>query len=475
MFQSAFNDRLLLLEEILKAKPQGSISSSTDLEGESAPRLGSPVDGAKTPKPDTTPKAPPRLLEGLELTSPSEHTTAQESNAPLSLPALPLPPPTLVGPVEIRPTPQPSSHTLPESRQYQRSSTPGGSHPSEYHKKRKLEDPGPGPSVARDTGVPSKRVKPNSSPKELVEDPASLQWVGEAVRGGLTTPPNLPPPNNLSADPLNSRPDYPFNQGSPSPQQRRLPKTPKTPATRYRVPSPVRRPETQSSSTQPITPVVMGPIPGAPVQMMAIPVRGDHSRRTPEPTSSRAGPSHMVAPSALPSAVRGVFDPPSSSTPVRPGPSSHVMRTSTATSRPMTRARPYERLPPIHAPPPPPRAIPAAGPSIESLNGGGSQSSSSSNSDSARNGNHVPASAPVETVTGTESVRVRMSPTTETQLSGALDPFRFTGAIQVLRGQVNPPTPATPDGSMRQGAPETPMASPTRYGTEINPSMRHLY
>ena len=490
-----------MLEELLKgrAPARGSnSSSSTDLEGESAPRLGSPqpIDEAKTPQPDTTPKAPLRHLEGPEVASGSEHAAGGERNAPFSLPAFSPPPPTLVGPVgpvEIRPT----SHLPSGSRQPQPSSTPGGSHPLEYNKKRKLEEPESGPSAALDAGVLPKRVKPNSAPEELVEDPASFQRerrVGEDVRGNFTTPPNPPLPNTPSADPLNSRPDFPFNQGSPSPQQRRPPRTPLTPATRdprHRVPSPTRRPETQSSSMQLITPFVGEAIPGAPVRMVAVPVRGNHARRTPEPTSSRVGPNHAIASSALASVVGGIFNPPSSSTPARPGPSL-VMRTPTTTSRPTTRTLPYERLPlnngPPRLPPPPPPVIPTTGPSTENHDGGGSQSSDGTNSDSA---NQVPVSTPVGTMTGgtvTGSHRVRMQPIAGAQLSGALmqpitgaeltgalDPYRFTGAIQRRRGQANPPTSTTPDSSMRQGAPETPMASPTRYGTEINPSMRHLY
>ena len=295
MFQSAFSVRLALLEELLKGNAparSSDPSSSKDLEGESAPRLGSPFDEAKTPKPDTTPKAPPRHLEGSEVASASEHTTAREINAPFSFDPLP-PPPTLVGlvgPVQIRPTSRPRSHTPSESRQPQPSSTPGGSHPSECGKKRKFGE-----------------LEPDSSHEELEEDPLSLlreRRGGEAVLGNVTTPPNLPLPSTPSAG-LNSRPDFPFNQGSPSPQQRwppRMTRTPRTPANgdlRHRVPSPVRRPEAQSSRMQVISPLVGEAIPGAPVQMVAVPFRGDHVRRTPEPTSSRAGPSHMVASSVL--------------------------------------------------------------------------------------------------------------------------------------------------------------------------------
>ena len=447
-----------MLEKLFKggASARSSNSSSTDLEGESALRLGSPIDEAKTPQPDTTPKALPRPLEGLEVASTSDHTAPRDSNAPVLLPAFsPLPSPN--GP--------PGAVGAPSgSRQSQPSSTPGGSHPS----KRKLDEREPGPSDAR---APFKKPKPNSSPEELVEDPASLpreRRVGEVVRDPFTTPPNPPPPSPLPANPLVSHPDYLFRQGSPSPQQRRLPRPPATQDPRHTVPSPGRRPEAQSSGTRRITPLVG---PRAPVQV--VPVRRDDTRRTPEPTSNRADPNQLVSSRALTSAVVSVFNPPSSSTPARPGPSSLVMRTPTATSRLATRAWPYDRPPPINAIAPPPLAISAAGPSTEHHDSGESQSSDGTNSDRAEGANQVSISAPVEAVS--ESVQVRMPPITGAQPSGALDPFRFTGAIQTLRGHANPPTTTTPDSSMRQVAPETPMASPTRYGTEINPSMRHLY
>ena len=343
-------------------------------------------------------------------------------------------------------------------------------------RKRKLEECEPGPSVALDAGVQSKRLKPNSPPEELLGDPASERRGGEAVRGAFTTP-----PNPLSAHTLITRLDSPFSQGSPSPQQRPPPRTPATQFLRHRVRSPARRPETQSSSTQPTTPLLGEATPGAPVQVVAVPVRGDDARRTPEPTPSRAGPNQMIASSVLASAVDWVFNPPSSSTPARPGPSSRVMRTLTATSRPMMGAWPYERLPLInstahvHAHAPAPPAISAAGPFKESHDGVGSQSSDSTNSDSAEDANQVPAPAPVEPVTESVQEIRGMPPDTAAQPLDALDPFRFTGAIQRRRSEVNPPTPTTPDSSVRQAAPETPMATPTRYGTEISPSMRHLY
>src|SRR5258706_5970263 len=374
-----------MLEELLMGKAPGhsSNSSSADLEGGSAPRLESPqpIDEGKTPQPDTTPKARPRNLEGLEVASSGEHTAPRDSNAPFSLPAFPpLPPPNgTPGAVEIRPTSRPGSHTP--------SATPGH---SEHNKKRKLEETEPRPSIALDARDSSKRVKPNSSPEELVEDPASLQrerWVGEAVRGAFTTPPNPPPANTPPAPALISPPN-PFNQGSPSPQQRRLPQTP---ATRHKVTSVARRPETQSSGTQLITLPVGEAIPGAPGQMVAVPVRMDDARRTPEPTSNRESPNHMVDSSALASAVVGVFNPPSSSTPARPGPSSLVLRTSTATSRPATGAWPYGRAPLINATAPPPPAISAAGPSPERHDSGGSHSSDGTNSDRAGGANQVPA------------------------------------------------------------------------------------
>ena len=310
--------------------------------------------------------------------------------------------------------------------------------------------------------VSSKRSKPNSSPEMLV---VAERQGGKAVRGVFTTPPN-PPPANPPAHASIPPPDYPFKQGSPSPQQRRPPRPPATQDLRHIVPSPDRRPETRSSGTQPNTPPI-----GEAIYLAPVPVRGDDTRRTPERTSNRAGPNHLVGSSALASA--GVFNPLSSSTPARPGPSSLVMRNSSTTSRLATRALPYERPPLINATAPPPPAIPAAGPPTESHGSGGSQSSDGTNSDRVEGANQVPTPEPVEAVS--ESVQVRMPPITGAQPSGALDPFRFTGAIQPLTSHANHPTTTTPDSSMRQMAPETPMASPTRYGTEINPSMRYLY
>lgn len=134
VFQSDFNIRLVVLEAL-------------HLDGEAAPWLESPrpVDEASAPQPDTTPKAPPRLLKGLEVASTSENTAAGDINAPFSLPCFsPLPP-------------------------------PNSSHPSDYNRKRKLDEPELGPSVALDADIPSKRLKPNSSPEELLGDPVSFQ------------------------------------------------------------------------------------------------------------------------------------------------------------------------------------------------------------------------------------------------------------------------------------------------------------
>ena len=437
VFQSDFNVRLVMLEALHP-------------EGVSALWLGSPgpIDEAKAPQPDTTPQAPPQHLEGLEVASTSAHAAAGESNAPFLLPPFSPPPPLK------------SSHRLDDNR------------------KRKFEELEAGPSVALNAGVLPKRLKPNSSPEGLLGDPAPLQRERrgtKADRGAFTSPTNSP-----SAHTPITRPDYPFNQGSPSLQQRRPPRTLATQFPRHRVPSPARRPETQSSSTQLITPLLGEAIPGALVQVVAIPVRGDDARHTPEPTPSRAGPDHIGVSSALASAVDRGFNPPSSSTPARPGPSSHEMQTPTAISHPRTGAWPYERLPLINnatitPPVPVPPAISAAGPSAESHDSGGSQSSDGTDSDSAEDANQVPVPAPVETVTEFVRETRGMPPITGAQPLGALDPLRFTGAIQMRRSEANPPTPTTPDSSMRQAAPETPMATPTRYGTEISPSMRHLY
>ena len=440
-----------------KAPAHSSNSSLTGLEG---PNLGSP-QLIKTPRPDTAPKAPPRHLEGLEVASTNEHTAARDSIAPFSNgnPA----------PVEIRPSSRSSSQTLSGSHESQPFFTPSGSHSSGNNRKRKLEEPEPWTSVAFDACVPSKRAKPNSSPEELVEGPASLQRGrrrGEAVRGNFSTPPTPPPANRPPTHAFISYPDtsiYRFNQGSPSPQQRGLPRTPTTQNLPHRVPSPGGRPESESSSTQLITPLVGEAIPGAPVQVVVVPVRRDDARRTSEPTSSRAGPNHLVGSSALASAVGEVFNPPSSSTPAPPGPSTLIMRTSSATSQPATGALPYQRLP-LNATPPPP-APPAISPqpSTTSHDGGESQGSSGTNSDKAEGANQAPAPAPVKKET--ESVRVGrgMPEITGAQPSSALDPFRFTGAVQWLRGQANSPTPTTPDSNMRQVAPETPMATPTLW------------
>ena len=446
-----------MIEELLKGKApaHSSNSSSTDLEGESAPRLGSPqpIDEAKTPQPDTTPKAPPRRLEGLEVASTSDHTAAQDSKAPFSLPAFPpLPPPNgAPGPAEVRHTPQPSGQTPSGSRHSQPPSAPDGSHSGGSTKKRNREEldiAGRGPSFALGAPVPSpKRVKLDIDLEELEEDPASFQ---KTVLSRFTTPPNLPPANAPSTPALVSRPDYPFNRGSPSPQQRQQRRTPATGELRHRVPSPARRPETTI-------------------------------RRTPEPTSSSAGPSHMVASGTLASAVGGIFNPPSSSTPARPVPSSLLVRTSAATSRLARGARPYER-PPATAPSPPPPAISTVGPATEGHDSGESQSSNSTDSGGAGGANQAPAPEHVEMVTepptpnrATSRPGHGMPPIPGAQPLDPLDPLRFTGTIQRRGGRVNPPNSTTPNSRVRQVAPETPMASPTRYGTEINPSMRHLY
>ena len=457
MFQSTLNDRLAKLEEFLNrpAAARGSSSSSTDLEGASTPKLGSPqpIDEARTPQPNTTPKPPPRQLQGLEVASTSEHTAARDSNVPFLLPAFsPRPPPeSATGPVENPPT-RPSSET------------PSGSN------KRKLEE------QDGHASVPSpKRMKPDINPEELEGTGLAVQ----AVQDGFTTPPN-PQPASPLAPALRPHSNYPFSGGSPSPQSRQ-PGTPAPGGSRHRVPNPARRPEATSSTTQPMAPFVGEVIPGAPVQMVAAGVRGDDARRTPEPTSSRAAPNHIVASGTLASAVGGGFNPPSSSTPARPGPSSHVMWTSAATSRPM-RALPYMRPPLINATAPslPPAAIPAVGPAIEGRDGSGSQDSDSTNSGGAVDANQVPALEPVET--GVESptpnraiLRQGRGISTPGVPPGGLDPFRFTGAFKRRSGRANPEIPTTPELSARQVAPETPMASPTRYGTEINPSMRHLY
>jgi hypothetical protein len=476
-----------MIEELLKVKAlaRGSSSSSTDLEGEPAPRLGSPqpIDEAKTPQPDTTPKAPPRHLEGLEVASTSEHTATRNSNAPLSLPAFPplAPPNGASGLVDIRPASLPSSQTPSGSRQPQPPSAPAGSGGNPRKRSRDTSE-GPGPSF---TFVP-KRARLDIPLEAVEEDPASFQgtrWGGEAVRGGSTTPPNRLPAGTPSTPAIFSRPDYPFIRGSPSPQQRQPPRTPVTKSLRHRVPSPTRRPEATASSTQLITPLGEE-IPHA--TMAAVWARGNDARRTPEPSSSRAGPSHMVASGtlALASAVqrqsagRGVFNPPSSSTPARP---SYLTRTPAVTSRPARGAWLYERPAPP-SPSPPLSAIPAIGPATEGHDSGGSQETSSTDSSGAAGANQASAPDPVDTVTEPPTPNRAiprpghgMPPIPGAHPLGALDPNRFTGAIYSRRGRANTETPTTPDSSVRGVAPETPMASPTRYGTEINPSMRHLY
>ena len=456
------------------------ISSSTNLKEEPAPTLGSPppIDEAKTPKPDTTPKAAPRHLE---VPSTSEH-------GPLALPVFsPLPPPNgPPDPVEMRPTSQQSSQTPSGSRQSQPSPPSSSSRPLGTSKKRNrdtLEGPELAeldPSVACSTSIPSsKRAKPISTIAEEEEDTIPFQRTGlggEPIRGGFTTPPPSTKPPVLV-----SRPDYPFNRGSPSPQQRPLPRTPPVGnlgSLRHRVPSPARRPGTDPSGAQLTVPLVGDTIPGAPVQGVAVPVRGDDARLTLEPASGKVWPDHTVAPSTLASAVGGIFNPPSSSTPARPGSSSLLMRTAARTAR---ASRPYDRPTFIDPPPPPLPAISTSRLPAEGDGSGGSQSSNSSNSSGAEGANQGPPPAPLgEPATPSNTIsRLRrgMPHSQSVQSSGALDPLRFTGAHQAVgsRAHRTPTPPETPDRIVRQGAPETPMASSTRYGTEINPSMLHLY
>lgn len=301
--------------------------------------------------------------------------------------------------------------------------------------------------------------------------------------GGFTTPPNPQPENTPSTPTLVSRPDYPFNRGSPSPQRRQPPRTLNLSSGRHRVPSPTRRPRINSPSSQLITPLLGDATPGAPVQVVAVPVREDDARRTPEPTSGRAGTNHVVASITLASAVGGVFNPPSSSTPARPGSNSLLMRTSTATSRPARGPPPYNRIALVNPPPPPLPAISAPGPSAENRASGGSQSSNGSNSSGEEGTNQAPAPAEPVTEPATPGgragrVNLGMPHDPPAQPSGALDPHRFTGALHPVGSLANPTpttTPETPDRSVGQAGPETPMASSTRYGTEINASMRHLY
>ena len=152
------------------------------------------------------------------------------------------------------------------------------------------------------------------------------------------------------------------------------------------------------------------------------------------------------------------------------------MRTLASTSQPARGERPNE-------PAPAPPTISAAGPSTEGHDSGSSQSSNGTNSGGAEGANQAPAPASVETVAespvpdrATVLLVRGMPQVPRAQPLGALDPFRFTGALHRPGSRANPtPTPATPDSSVRQAAPETPMASSTRYGTEINHSMRHLY
>jgi hypothetical protein len=308
------------------------------------------------------------------------------------------------------------------------------------------------------------------------DDPTPFQRThrgGEHVRNGFTTPLNSQPLNSPSTPVVSQLPGYPFNRTSPSPQRRQLPRTPATGNTnppRHRV-SPIRsspqRPGTSSSSTQPIAPVNGG-------AALAAPARGDDTRLNPEPTSSRAGSSHMVASTTLASAVGGVFNPISSSTPARPG-SALVVRTSASASRTTRGSSPYKR-PALTGTPLPP-AIPASGVSAEGHSNGSSQSDNSTNSSGAEGANPAPAPETVDESPTLNSAARRlgrgMPLIPGAQTSGSLDPLRFTGALQVVDSRA--PPPATPDRSVRQAAPETPMASSTRYGTEINSSMRHLF
>jgi hypothetical protein len=307
---------------------------------------------------------------------------------------------------------------------------------------------------------------------ESEEDPASSQRTrsgGEAGRGDFATPPNPPPASTHSTPGRAFRPDFPVNQGSPSPQQQRLAQTPTTRNLPHSVPSSARRPETTSLSTQRMTPLAGEAIPVAPAVQVAWD-RGDDARR---------------ASSTLASAVGGVFNLPSSSTTARPGPSSLSMRTSTATSRSARRARPYVHPAFINAsdPSPPLPAISAVGPATEGHDSGESQNTNSTSSSGTAGANQAHAAEPMERVAGPSTPNRAaisrpghgMPRLPGAQPLGALDPLRFTGAIRRRRGGANPETPRTPDSSARQAAPETPMASPTRYGTEISPSSRHRY
>jgi len=365
-----------------KAAARDSNSLSAELEGESAPRLGSPlsIDEAETPQPGTTTTAP-RDLEDLGVAA---------------------------------------THSHP---------------PGRFTRKRTR--------ATSDTSArPSKRMRST----ELVEVLASFQrtrWGSEAVQGGcFTTPPNLP------RDPRDVTPSAPVlvfppdNQGSPIPQQQT---------------------RTMFSSTQLNTTLVGEAIPD---DVVAVRVRGDHAGRAPEPTSSRANPNHMVASRTLAIVAEG-------SNPLLPptsGPSSLSVRTSAATS---------VCPPPINATPTPtpaPPAISAVGPATGGHDSSGSQGSDSTSSGGTADANQAPALGPVGAVPAPPTLLRPghgMPPISVVHPSVAIDPFQFTGAIQRLSGRANPETP--PDNSARQVAPETPMATPTRYGTEIHPSMQHLY
>jgi hypothetical protein len=170
--------------------------------------------------------------------------------------------------------------------------------------------------------------------------------------------------------------------------------------------------------------------------------------------------------------VESAFNPLSSSTPARPGPSTLSIRTSTTISR--HGREPYRRLlinpPPINPLPsalsPLLPAITVPEPSSNGHNSGESSSSGSRNSNGAEGADIVIVPVPLE---------VGMPFASESQPANTLDPLRFTGALRTvgLRANSNP-TPTTPDRSMGQVAAETPMARSTRYGTEIDPSMQHL-
>jgi regulator of replication initiation timing len=462
--QSDFRDRLAAVERFLRGKATALCSNLplTKLEGESVPRLGSPqpIDEAKTPKPDTTPKASPRHLE---VAPTSENTGAQDSRTPYSLPTFsPLPPPNApTDPVEIRPTSQLGGQTPSGSCKSRPSPASSNAHSLGISRKRgrdPTEEPGLAEldrSVALGASPPSpKRVKPNEQEEGHEE---------EEELGHFTTPPNPQPANAFSTP---SRPAHPFHGGSPSPQRQ----PPLTSATGN---SNTLRPKVHGMEL--VTPVG-DDVPGAPAPVVAVPLRGDNTRLTPEPAPGRAGTSHTAASSALANVRGGIFHPPSSSTPARPAPRSLLLRPSTATSRIKRGPKPHDRHALISAPPPP--TIPAWAPA-EGPDSGGSQSSDGANSIGAERPALVPA--PVETEPATPNRAAGrlgrgMQSTPGAQSRVALDPLRFTGGVQVVRGRANPTsTPMTPDQSVRQAASETPMASSTRYGTEIKPSMPHFH